>query len=113
MPRPSRWRARPKRGSDLYALGALLLAAWKGQIPFAGMTPGEMIRRKHQPLDTAGVPEPLKGLIDWLSAPDLKARAPSATAVVEQVGRALKGPGNRSARHDAAADAGPDCRSGG
>ncbi len=89
---PEQMEGKAEARSDLYALGALLLAAWKGQVPFAGMTPGEMIRRKHQPLETAGVPEPLKGLIDWLTAPDLKARAPSAAAVVEQVGKALKGP---------------------
>jgi eukaryotic-like serine/threonine-protein kinase len=89
---PEQMEGRAEARSDLYALGALLLAAWKGQVPFAGMTPGEMIRRKSQPLDTAGVPEPLKGLIDWLSAPDLKARAPSAAAVVEQLGKVLKGP---------------------
>jgi hypothetical protein len=56
------------------------------------MTPGEMIRRKQEKLDTAGVPEPLKGLIDWLSEPALAHRAPSAQAVVDQVGKALKGP---------------------
>lgn len=90
---PEQMEGKAEARSDLYALGALLLAAWKGQVPFAGMTPGEMIRRKHQPLETAGVPEPLKDLIEWLAAPDLKARAPSAAAVVEQVGRALKGAG--------------------
>ncbi len=88
---PEQMEGRAEARSDLYALGALLLAAWKGQVPFAGMTPGEMIRRKAQPLETAGVPEPLKGLIDWLAAPDLKVRAPSATAVVEQLGKVLKG----------------------
>ncbi len=82
-------RAEPK--SDLYALGALLLAAWKGQVPFSGMTPGEMIRRKQERLETGGVPEPLKGLIDWLTEPSLSQRAPSAAAVVDQVGKALKG----------------------
>ncbi|NJS38753.1 MAG: protein kinase [Rhodobacteraceae bacterium] len=89
-------RAEPK--SDLYALGALLLAAWKGQVPFAGMTPGEMIRRKQDRLETGGVPEPLKGLIDWLTEPSLAQRAPSAAAVVEQVGKALKGPSTERSR---------------
>jgi eukaryotic-like serine/threonine-protein kinase len=88
---PEQMEGKAEPRSDLYALGALLLAAWKGQVPFAGMTPGEMIRRKHEPLETAGVPEPLKGLIEWLSQPSLQKRAPSAAAVVEQVGKALKG----------------------
>ena len=87
---PEQMEGRAEARSDLYALGALLLAAWKGQVPFAGMTPGEMIRRKQDRLDTSGVPEPLKGLIDWLSEPALAQRAPSAQAVVDQVGRALK-----------------------
>ena len=89
---PEQMEGKAEPRSDLYALGALLLAAWKGQVPFAGMTPGEMIRRKQERLDTAGVPEPLKGLIDWLSDPAIPHRAPSAAAVVEQVGKALKGP---------------------
>ena len=89
---PEQMEGKAEPRIDLYALGALLLAAWKGQVPFAGMTPGEMIRRKQERLDTAGVPEPLKGLIDWLSDPALPQRAPSAAAVVEQVGKALKGP---------------------
>lgn len=89
---PEQMEGKAEPRSDLYALGALLLAAWKGQVPFAGMTPGEMIRRKQEKLDTAGVPEPLKGLIDWLTEPALQHRAPSAAAVVEQVGKVLKGP---------------------
>jgi len=89
---PEQMEGRSEARSDLYALGAMLLAAWKGQVPFAGMTPGEMIRRKQEKLDTAGVPEPLKGLIDWLAEPVLAHRAPSAAAVVEQVGKVLKGP---------------------
>src|SRR5690606_16521631 len=64
-----------------------------------GMTPGEMIRRKQEKLETAGVPEPLKGLIDWLTEPNLAHRAPSAQAVVEQLGKVLKGPAtDRSTR---------------
>ncbi|MFZ1470716.1 MAG: serine/threonine-protein kinase [Paracoccaceae bacterium] len=89
---PEQMEGRAEARSDLYALGALLLAAWKGQVPFAGMTPGEMIRRKQERLETGGVPEPLKGLIDWLTEPTLAQRAPSAAAVVAQVGKVLKGP---------------------
>lgn len=89
---PEQMEGRAEPRSDLYALGALLLAAWKGQVPFAGMTPGEIIRRKQERLETGGVPEPLKALINWLTEPALAQRAPSAAAVVEQVGKALKGP---------------------
>lgn len=69
--------------SDLYALGALLLATFRGRQPEVGANPMEVVTRKGQPLDTAGVPEPLKTLIDRLSAPDPDARFQSARAVLE------------------------------
>ncbi|MDQ2065687.1 serine/threonine-protein kinase [Xinfangfangia sp. CPCC 101601] len=113
---PEQMEGKAERRSDLYALGALLLAAWKGQVPFAGMTPGEIIRRKQEPLDSAGVPEPLKGLIDWLAHPALAQRAPSAQAVVDQLGKVLKGGGgdrDRSALTGAPPRTRPDLRPGG
>jgi hypothetical protein len=87
---PEQLEGRAEPRSDLYALGATLLAAFRGQIPFAGATPGEMIRRKQHPLDTAGVPEPLKDLVEWLSAPALADRAPSAEAVVARLDAAIR-----------------------
>jgi eukaryotic-like serine/threonine-protein kinase len=87
---PEQLEGRAEPRSDLYALGALLLAAFRGQVPFSGATPGEMIRRKQAPLDVTGVPEPLKGLISWLSAPSLPERAPSAAAVVAKLHQSLK-----------------------
>lgn len=56
--------------SDIYALGALLLATFRGRAPDMGANPMEVITRKAQPLDTTGVPEPLKSLIDRATAPD-------------------------------------------
>lgn len=87
---PEQLEGRAEKRSDLYSLGAALLAAFRGQVPFGGTTPGEMIRRKQKALDTEGVPEPLKGLIDWLTTPALAERAPSAEAVVDRLNRALK-----------------------
>lgn len=81
-------RAEPR--SDLYALGATLLAAFRGEAPFAGATPGEIVRRKGRPLDTEGVPEPLRGLIDRLAAPEAERRPASAAAVVEELDRLLR-----------------------
>ena len=78
---PEQLEGQAEPRSDLYGLGASLLAAWRGEVPFAGATPGEIIRRKQAPLDTEGVPEPLKELVDWLTAPELSARAPDAGAV--------------------------------
>jgi len=88
--------------SDLYALGALLLAAYRGQVPFLGNTPGEMVRRKQSPLDSEGVPEPLKALIDWLTAPKIEDRPADAAAVVARIDQSLK-PVNHTRRGGGAA----------
>lgn len=95
---PEQLDGRAEKRSDLYALGATLLAAYRGQVPFAGSTPGEIIRRKQTRLDTEGVPEPLKGLIDWLTSPTLAERAPSAEAVVTRLNQALKPVSTRGGR---------------
>ena len=95
---PEQLEGRAEPRSDLYSLGAMLLAAFRGQVPFAGATPGEMVRRKQAALDTGGLPEPLKGLIVWLTEPKLSDRAPSADAVVARLNQALKAPGPRSAK---------------
>ena len=76
--------------SDLYALGATILAIYRGETPFLGTTPGEIVRRKQSSLDTNGVPEPLKQLIDKLSAPDTADRPESAEAAVEFIAGLLK-----------------------
>lgn len=81
-------KAEPR--SDFYALGAVLLAAFRGEIPFPGATPGEIVRRKQSPLDTGSVPEPLKSLIDWLSAPDPEDRPATAAEIVERIDQTLK-----------------------
>ncbi|WP_299362945.1 serine/threonine-protein kinase [uncultured Paracoccus sp.] len=88
---PEQFEARAVPASDLYALGATLAAAARGEVPFAGATPGEMIRRKAEPLDVAGLGEPLSGLILWLAAPKLEDRAPSADAVLARLDALLKG----------------------
>ena len=95
---PEQLEGRAEKRSDLYALGATLLAGYRGQVPFGGSTPGEIVRRKQTKLDTEGVPEPLKGLIDWLSAPALADRAPSAEAVVDRLDQALKPVSTRGGR---------------
>jgi hypothetical protein len=82
---PEQLEGRAEPRSDLYALGALLLAAFRGRLPFAGATPGEIVRRKQRPLETDGVPEPLKGLIEWLSAPEPAARPADAGAVLARL----------------------------
>ncbi len=71
--------------SDLYALGATLLAAFRGETPYLGTTPGEIVRRKQTRLDTENVPEQLRQLIDTLSDPDPAERPESAAAAVDLI----------------------------
>ncbi len=92
---PEQLEGKAEPRSDLYALGALLLAGFRGQVPFAGATPGEMIRRKQSPLDTSGVPEPLKGVIEALCAPRLAERPANAQAVVARLDQILRPGGGR------------------
>ena len=107
---PEQLEGRAEKRSDLYALGATLLAAFRGQVPFGGATPGEIVRRKQNRLDTEGVPEPLKGLVDWLTATALAERAPSAEAVVDRLNKSLKPASTRGSR--AAPPAGGETRKG-
>jgi len=68
--------------SDIYSLGALLLANFRGASPDIGKNPMEVVQKKAEPLDTNGVPEPLRTLIDRMTAPDPSARLQSADAVL-------------------------------
>lgn len=68
--------------SDIYSLGAMLLANFRGQSPNVGNNPMEVVKKKGEPLDTEGVPEPLKTLIDQMAAPDPDARFQSAAEVL-------------------------------
>ena len=71
--------------SDLYALGALLLATFRGQRPDIGANPMEVLKKKALPLDTQGVPEPLKTLIDKMSQPDPAHRYQSADELLAAI----------------------------
>ena len=75
--------------SDLYALGALLLATFRGVRPDIGANPMEVLQKKAQPLDTSGVPEPLKSLIDRMSQPEPAKRFQSADEVVQAIDRGM------------------------
>lgn len=73
--------------ADIYALGALLLATFRGKAPDSGNNPMEVVTRKAQPLNTSGVPEPLKSLIDQMTQPDRSKRLPNAAAVLDTIRR--------------------------
>ncbi|UWQ43705.1 protein kinase (plasmid) [Leisingera aquaemixtae] len=68
--------------SDIYSLGALLLANFRGAAPKLGANPMEVVENKQKPLDTSGVPEPLKTLIGRMCAPDPDDRFQSAGEVL-------------------------------
>ncbi|GAA6178425.1 serine/threonine-protein kinase [Sulfitobacter pacificus] len=68
--------------SDIYSLGALLLANFRGKKPQIGDNPMEVVKNKSLPLDTSGVPEPLKGLLDRMTAPLPDARFQSMDEVL-------------------------------
>lgn len=77
--------------TDIYSLGALLLANFRGKSPDVGANPLEVVQKKNDPLDTTGVPEPLKTLIDRMTDPDPAKRLQSATAVLDQIARGASG----------------------
>ncbi len=93
---PEQLEGRAERRTDLYSLGASLLAAARQEIPFPGSTPGEIIRRKQQPLDTSGLGDDLRRLIEWLSAPDLDDRPDDASEALSWLDGVLKPAGGRS-----------------
>lgn len=68
--------------SDIYSLGALLLANFRGEAPKLGANPMEVVENKQKPLDTHDLPEPLKTLIERMCAPDPNARFQSAGEVL-------------------------------
>ncbi|MBB4175994.1 serine/threonine protein kinase, partial [Sulfitobacter noctilucicola] len=50
--------------------------------PDVGANPMEVVQKKNDPLDTSGVPEPLKSLLDRMTAPDPDARFQSMDEVL-------------------------------
>ena|GEM_PF-1924425 len=71
--------------ADIYALGALLLATFRGVRPSIGNNLMDVVNIKARPLDTEGVPEPLKTLIDRMTRPDRDHRLATAQAVLDQM----------------------------
>jgi serine/threonine protein kinase len=76
--------------TDLYALGASLLAVARREVPDVGTNPGEVVRFKKEPLDLSGIESPLRDLIALLSAPDPKDRPATARAALDVLDGWLK-----------------------
>jgi eukaryotic-like serine/threonine-protein kinase len=72
--------------SDIYSLGALLLATFRGAKPDIGNNPMEVLKRKGEPLPTEGVPEPLKSVIDRMTRPLAAERFQSADQLLAALG---------------------------
>lgn len=71
--------------ADIYSLGALLLANFRGAPPNLGANPMEVVENKQKPLDTSGVPQPLKGLIEHMCEPNRNERFANASAVLAYI----------------------------
>ena len=68
--------------TDVYSLGASLLANFRGKSPDIGRNPMEVVQKKSEPLDTEGVPEPLKSILDKMTNPNPDQRFQRAADVV-------------------------------
>ncbi len=71
--------------ADIYALGALLLATFRGKSPDIGGNPMEVVENKSKLLDTDGVPEPLKSLLDKMTHPTRELRLQTAADVLSEI----------------------------
>lgn len=76
---PEQLSGRTDPRSDIYSLGALLLATFRGKKPNIGDNPMEVVQNKSKKLDLEGVPQPLSGLIARMTDPDPDKRFQSAT----------------------------------
>jgi eukaryotic-like serine/threonine-protein kinase len=68
--------------ADVYALGALLLANFRGAAPSLGDNPMQVVENKQKPLDTSGLPQPFKRVIERMCDPDPNTRLASAADVL-------------------------------
>jgi serine/threonine-protein kinase len=89
---PEQLHGRTDARSDLYALGMTLLACFRGVAPDLGANPVEMLRIKELPPDTTGLPEPLKGFVDRLCAPDPAKRFQTAVEAVQALDPGFRDP---------------------
>ena len=65
---PEQLEAKTDARSDIYSLGATLLAAARGKVPELPVAFSQILAAKHSPLDTSDVPEPLASIIVKMTA---------------------------------------------
>ncbi|OIQ44827.1 MAG: serine/threonine protein kinase [Roseobacter sp. MedPE-SW] len=73
--------------ADIYSLGALLLANFRGASPQLGANPMEVVENKQKPVDTEGLPAPFKQLIERMCDPNPDSRLGSAAEVLDFLDR--------------------------
>ena len=88
---PEQLSGKTDRRTDIYSLGALLLANFRGNKAQAGANLLEVVESKKKPLDTEGVPEPLKSILDKMTAPNPDDRYQSAGEVLRALSSARLG----------------------
>ncbi|MBO9413463.1 MULTISPECIES: serine/threonine protein kinase [unclassified Ruegeria] len=88
---PEQLSGKTDRRTDIYSLGALLLANFRGEKANSGRNLLEVVESKKQPLDTADVPEPLKTVLDKMTAPDPDDRYQSASEVLRALSSTRSG----------------------
>ncbi|MDV7143101.1 serine/threonine-protein kinase [Tropicimonas sp. TH_r6] len=77
--------------SDIYSLGATLLATFRGESPRSGTNLLEVLERKKEPLDLSDVPEPLAGLLARMTAPDPAHRFQTCREIMAEIDRIQSG----------------------
>ncbi len=88
---PEQLSGKTDQRTDIYSLGALLLANFRGQKADAGRNLLEVVENKKEPLDTQDVPEPLKSILDKMTAPNPDDRYQSAGDVLRALAAARNG----------------------
>ncbi len=77
--------------SDIYSLGATLLATFRGASPNSGSNLLEVLERKKEPLNLADVPEPFAGLLARMTAPEPAHRFQNCREIVAEIDRIQAG----------------------
>ncbi len=88
---PEQLSGKTDQRTDIYSLGALLLANYRGQKADAGRNLLEVVENKKEPLNTQDVPEPLKSILDKMTAPNPDDRYQSAGDVLRALAAARNG----------------------